>query len=73
MLGIHWKVSDNQKGGLIMGEQLAIQLLEEAAATYPETFAGWVLTKFDGTTITFGGTSTVGQPCGQDCQLLVVA
>ncbi len=55
MLGIHWKVSDNQKGGLIMGEQLAIQLLEEAAATYPEKFAGWVLTKFDGTTITFGG------------------
>ncbi|HEX9222907.1 MAG TPA: hypothetical protein VF860_06225 [Candidatus Acidoferrales bacterium] len=73
MLGIHWKVSDNQKGGLIMGEQLVIQFLQEATATYPETFAGWVLTKFDGTTITFGGTSTVGQPCGQDCQLLVVA
>jgi hypothetical protein len=56
MLGIHWRVSDNMHG-MIMGEEVAIRLLEETAATYPEKFKGFTLTKFDGTTIVVGGNS----------------
>jgi hypothetical protein len=54
MLGIHWRVSDNMHG-MFEGEDVAIALLNEAAATYPESFPGFILTKFDGTTITIGG------------------
>jgi hypothetical protein len=54
MLGIHWRVSDNMHG-MFEGEDVAIALLNEAGATYPESFPGFVLTKFDGTTITVGG------------------
>ncbi len=54
MLGIHWRVSDNMHG-MFEGEDVAIALLNEAGATYPETFPGFTLTKFDGTTITVGG------------------
>ena len=56
MLGIHWRVSDNMHG-MFMGEKVAIRLLEETAATYPEKFKGFTLTKFDGTTIVVGGNS----------------
>jgi hypothetical protein len=42
--------------GLLMGEEIAIELLKETAATYPEKgFEGFTLTKFDGTTIVVGG------------------
>jgi len=54
MLGIHWRVSDNMHG-MFEGEDVAIALLNEAGATYPESFPGFILTKFDGTTITVGG------------------
>jgi hypothetical protein len=51
MSGVHWRVSDNMTG-LLQGEAVAIRLLHEARATYPEQFETFVLTKFDGTTIT---------------------
>jgi hypothetical protein len=35
-----------------LGEKVAIQFLKDIAATYNETFVGFSLTKFDGTTIT---------------------
>jgi hypothetical protein len=56
MSGIHWRVSDNMHG-MFMGEKVAIRLLDELGATYPEKFKGFTLTKFDGTTILVGGNS----------------
>jgi len=53
-LGIHWRVSDNMHG-MTMGENVTIALLNELGATYPESFPGFKLTKFDGTTILVGG------------------
>jgi hypothetical protein len=59
MLGIHWRVSDNMHG-MTMGEKVAIRLLEDVAATYPEkNFKGFTLTKFDGTTILVGGSKPI--------------
>jgi hypothetical protein len=54
MSGIHTRIGGNMLG-LIWGENIAISVLQEHAATYPEKFAGWTLTKFDGTTVTIGG------------------
>ena len=54
MSGIHWRVSDNMHG-MFMGEKVAIRLLNELGATYPEKFTGFTLTKFDGTTVQVGG------------------
>ena len=54
ILGIHSRVGGNLLG-LSLGEEVAISVLQEQAKTYPETFSGWALTKFDGTTVTFGG------------------
>ena len=51
MSGVHWRVSDDLTG-LFHGEAVAIRLLNEAKATYPEPNATFTLTKFDGTTIT---------------------
>lgn len=51
MSGVHWRVSDNLTG-LFQGEEVAIRLLREARATYPEQFASFTLTKFDHTKIT---------------------
>jgi len=53
MLGIHSRVGGNLHG-MIMGENVAIDVLNEAAATFPEQFGGFSLTKFDGETITVG-------------------
>ncbi|HEV2991519.1 MAG TPA: twin-arginine translocation signal domain-containing protein [Candidatus Angelobacter sp.] len=58
MLGIHWRVSDNMHG-MFMGEKVAIRLLNELGASYPEKFNGWTLTKFDGTTITVGASRSI--------------
>jgi hypothetical protein len=54
MLGIHSRVGGNMLG-MTQGEAVAISVLQEHAATYPEKFSGWTLTKFDGTTIVIGG------------------
>jgi len=51
MSGVHWRVADDLTGNF-QGEEVAIRILHEARATYPETFDGFSLTKFDGTTIT---------------------
>ncbi len=51
MSGVHWRVADNLTGNL-QGEEIAIRILKEAKATYPEPNASFSLTKFDGTTIT---------------------
>lgn len=50
MSGVHWRVADDLTG-LFQGEAVAIRLLTEAKATYPEANATFTLTKFDGTTI----------------------
>lgn len=50
MSGFHFRTDD--LAGLFQGEELAIRLLHEQLATYREPFAGFQLTKFDGTPIT---------------------
>lgn len=47
--GVHYR-SDGVDG-LVIGEQQAIRLLEEHVRTFNEEFAGFSLTKFDGTKI----------------------
>jgi len=54
MSGIHWRVSDNMLG-MMLGEDVAIYLLNETAALFPEQFKGFTLTKFDGSTVLVGG------------------
>jgi hypothetical protein len=59
-LGIHSRIGGNMLG-LTLGEDTAIHLLNDIGYTYPEpTFAGFTLTKFDGTTVTVGAKKTVG-------------
>lgn len=48
--GVHWR-SDGTES-MKLGEQLAIGILSDQRACYNETFAGFSLTKFDGTQIT---------------------
>jgi hypothetical protein len=48
--GVHWR-SDNL-AGLQLGEAVAIGILTDERRTYTQTFNGFSLTKFDGTTIT---------------------
>jgi hypothetical protein len=51
MFGVHWRVADDLNGNF-QGEEVAIRLLSEARATYPEqNFTGFTLTKFNGITI----------------------
>lgn len=48
--GVHWR-SDGW-GGLLLGEDVAIRLLRDHKTLTHESFAGFSMTKFDGTTIT---------------------
>jgi hypothetical protein len=48
--GVHWR-SDSRES-IALGEAVAIQLLREQRGTYNENFAGFSLTKYDGTTVT---------------------
>ncbi len=48
--GVHWR-SDYSES-LKLGEAIAISMLRDQASCYSETFNGYSLTKFDGTTIT---------------------
>ncbi len=50
MSGVHWRVDDVE--GNAQGEEVAIRMLREERAIYPEPFDGFTLTKYDGTTIT---------------------
>lgn len=47
--GIHWR-SDSSEG-MKLGETVAIRILQDYKRTYDEDFSGFVITKFDGTTI----------------------
>jgi hypothetical protein len=48
--GIHWRSDYVQ--AVLLGEQVAINILKDQRSCYNETFAGFTLTKFDGTAIT---------------------
>ena len=48
--GVHWR-SDG-RGGLELGEALALDYLAEMRALWNERFAGFSVTRFDGTTVT---------------------
>jgi hypothetical protein len=50
MGGAHWR-TDNVEG-IRQGEEVALRILREEMALYPEPFGGFTLTKFDGETIT---------------------
>jgi hypothetical protein len=50
LAGVHWR--SDAKEGLKLGEAVAISLLSDLTATYPEDFPGFSLTTFDGTRIT---------------------
>jgi hypothetical protein len=49
MSGVHWR-ADGIEGNR-QGEALAIRWLQEQKVTYPDPFAGFQLTKIDGTQI----------------------
>ncbi len=48
--GVHWR--SDSTNSLALGEAIAIQLLTEHKPTFVESFAGFTLTKFDGSTVT---------------------
>lgn len=48
--GVHWR-SDGTES-LLLGEALAISILQDQKECYNEQFGGFSLTKFDGTTVT---------------------
>jgi hypothetical protein len=58
-LGIHSRIGGNSLG-MTLGEATAISLLNDLGFTYPESFPGFTLTKFDGTVITVGAKQTAG-------------
>ena len=47
--GVHFRSDSIQ--GLRVGEEQAIDILQDYSRTYNERFDGFVLTKFDGTTV----------------------
>jgi hypothetical protein len=49
LAGVHWR--SDSTSSLLLGEQIAIQLMREHNETFNESFQGLQLTKFDGTTI----------------------
>ncbi|MCU1289942.1 MAG: phosphoesterase, PA-phosphatase related [Acidobacteria bacterium] len=48
--GVHWRSDATES--MLLGEALAISILQDQRACYNEKFAGFRLTKFDGTTTT---------------------
>ena len=50
MAGVHWR-SDAYES-LKLGEAIALSVMADQKASYNETFSGFSLTKFDGTTVT---------------------
>ena len=50
--GVHWRTDTTE--ATYLGEQVAISMLEDMAATYSEPFGGFKLTKFNGEQITVG-------------------
>jgi hypothetical protein len=50
--GVHWRSDYTQS--VLLGEKVAVSVLEDSGFTYNEDFKGFSLTKFDGTTVTIG-------------------
>ncbi len=50
--GIHWRTDGRE--AILLGEQVAISMLQDMMETYGEPFSGFSLTKFDGQRITIG-------------------
>jgi hypothetical protein len=48
--GVHWRSDYTQS--VLLGEALAISILQDQKVTYNEDFQGFTFTKFDGTKIT---------------------
>jgi len=44
--GVHWRSDATESAKL--GEQVAIQILKDLKATYPEGFSGFIFTDFEG-------------------------
>lgn len=51
--GVHWRTDASE--AILLGEQVAISMLQDMAGTYGEPFGGFSLTKFNGQQITVGG------------------
>lgn len=54
--GVHYRSDGYQ--GMLLGEQVAIDVLNNETFLFNEDFEGYSLTKFDGTKITIGGKRT---------------
>ncbi len=50
MAGVHWRSDATES--IKLGEEVALSVLRDQKNTYNEPFAGFSLTKFDGTTVT---------------------
>ncbi len=50
MAGVHWRSDGIQ--GILLGEKVALQILNDYRQTYNESFGGFSFTKFDGTIMT---------------------
>ena len=50
--GVHWRTDAREAN--LLGEQVAISMLQDMAETYGEDFNGYSLTKFDGEQIRIG-------------------
>lgn len=48
--GVHWRTDYSE--GLKLGERVALSILADQRATFQEDFSGFVITKFDGSTVT---------------------
>ena len=48
--GVHWRT--DYSDGLKLGEAIALSILRDQKEVYGETFSGFRITKFDGTTVT---------------------
>jgi hypothetical protein len=48
--GVHWRSDATES--IKLGEEVALSVLRDQKNTYNEPFAGFSLTKFDGTTVT---------------------
>jgi membrane-associated phospholipid phosphatase len=48
--GVHWRSDAAQ--GMALGEAVALRVLADLKRTYSETFPGFTLTRFDGTSVT---------------------
>jgi hypothetical protein len=48
--GVHWRTDYSE--GLNLGERVALSVLSDQKETFQEDFSGFVITKFDGSTVT---------------------